>query len=45
MIEYRHEDVAERVGEFTKIKDCNVAYDGVGKTTVETCLDSLRPFG
>lgn len=45
VIEYRYEDVAQRVREFTNGKGCDVVYDGVGKATVEGFLDSLRPFG
>ncbi len=45
VIEYRHEDVAQRVSEFTNGKGCDVVYDGVGKATFEASLDSLHPFG
>lgn len=45
VIEYRHEDIAQRAKEFTNGKGCDVVYDGVGKATVEASLASLRPFG
>lgn len=45
VILYRTEDFAKRVAEITKGEKCNVVYDGVGKTTFEGSLDSLRPLG
>ncbi|HMO28943.1 quinone oxidoreductase [Enterovirga sp.] len=45
VILYRSEDFAKRVAEITKGEKCNVVYDGVGKTTFEGSLDSLRPLG
>ncbi len=45
VIEYRHEDVAERVREITNGRGVDVAYDAVGKATFEASLDSLRPRG
>ena len=45
VINYNEEDFAKRVGEITKGAKCHVVYDGVGKTTFNGSLDSLRPFG
>ena len=45
VILYRDEDVAKRVAEITKGKKCDVVYDGVGKTTFMSSLDSLKPRG
>ncbi len=45
VILYRDEDVAARVAQITKGKKCHVVYDGVGKTTFASSLDSLRPRG
>ena len=45
VILYRTEDFAKRVAEITKGEKCQVVYDGVGKTTFEGSLDSLRPLG
>jgi NADPH2:quinone reductase len=45
VILYRDEDVAKRVAEITKGKKCDVVYDGVGKTTFVSSLDSLKPRG
>lgn len=45
VIMYRTENFAERVAEITKGEKCHVVYDGVGKTTFEGSLDSLRPLG
>jgi NADPH2:quinone reductase len=42
---YREEDVATRVRELTEGKGCNVVYDGVGKDTFFSSLDSLVPYG
>lgn len=45
VILYREEDVAKRVAEITKGKKCDVVYDGVGKSTFVSSLDSLKPRG
>jgi NADPH2:quinone reductase len=45
VILYRQEDFAKRVAEITNGEKCHVVYDGVGKTTFEGSLDSLRPLG
>ncbi len=45
VILYRDEDVAARVAEITKGKKCDVVYDGVGKSTFMSSLDSLKPRG
>jgi len=44
-IDYSRENVAERVLELTGGKKVPVVYDGVGKDTWETSLDSLEPRG
>ena len=44
-INYQTEDVAARVRELTDGQGVPVAYDGVGKATVEASLDSLQPRG
>ncbi len=45
VIDYRHEDVAKRVRELTGGKGVPVVYDGVGKDTFQSSLDSLAPRG
>ncbi|TWT15049.1 quinone oxidoreductase [Reyranella sp. CPCC 100927] len=45
VIDYSKEDVAARVKEITKGKGVPVVYDGVGKDTWETSLNSLSPRG
>jgi NADPH2:quinone reductase len=45
VIEYRKEDIAACVKDFTNGEGCHVVYDGVGKTTFPSSLDCLRPFG
>lgn len=45
VILYREEDVAKRVAEITKGRKCDVVYDGVGKSTFMSSLDSLKPRG
>ncbi|TDR93124.1 quinone oxidoreductase family protein [Enterovirga rhinocerotis] len=45
VILYRKEGFAKRVAEITNGEKCHVVYDGVGKTTFEGSLDSLRPLG
>ena len=45
VILYRQESVPDRVAEITGGKKCAVVYDGVGKTTFEGSLNSLRPLG
>jgi NADPH2:quinone reductase len=45
VIDYTKEDVAKRVREITDGKGVPVAYDSVGKATVQASLDSLRPRG
>ena len=42
---YNHENVPEKVKEFTNGEGVAVSYDSVGKTTFMNSLDSLRPFG
>ncbi len=44
-INYRRENVAERVKEITRGQGVKVVYDSVGKDTWEGSLDSLRPLG
>jgi NADPH2:quinone reductase len=44
-INYRTEDVVERVRELTGGEGVPVVYDSVGKDTFETSLKCLRPFG
>ncbi|NIF22787.1 quinone oxidoreductase [Candidatus Pantoea multigeneris] len=44
-INYREENIAQRVGEFTEGKKVSVVYDSVGKDTWEASLDSLRRKG
>ncbi|HEY5996356.1 MAG TPA: quinone oxidoreductase [Candidatus Deferrimicrobiaceae bacterium] len=44
-IDYRTENVVERVREITNGEGVAVAYDSVGKDTLRTSLDCLRPFG
>ena len=39
------DDIAKRVREITDGAGAHVAYDGVGKDTWQTSLDSLRPLG
>ncbi len=45
VIEYRKENFAARVKEFTKGEGCHVVYDGIGKATFPASLDCLRRFG
>ena len=45
VILYRDEDVAARVKELTGGKGVKVAYDSVGKDTLEASLNSLAPRG
>jgi NADPH2:quinone reductase len=45
VIDYRHEDVAARVREWTAGKGVTVVYDGVGRDTFAASLDSLAPRG
>ncbi|MEI6305214.1 MAG: quinone oxidoreductase [Deltaproteobacteria bacterium] len=44
-INYRTENVADRVKEITNGEGVPVVYDSVGKDTFETSLKCLRPFG
>jgi NADPH:quinone reductase len=44
-INYREEDVVERVRELTKGVGADVILDGVGKDTFEGSVTSLAPFG
>ncbi len=44
-IDYRKEDIAERVREFTAGVGVAVVYDSVGAATFDASLDSLRPRG
>jgi NADPH2:quinone reductase len=45
VIDYKVEDVAARVREFTSGAGVSVVYDGVGQATMMASLDSLRPRG
>ncbi len=45
VINYRNENVVERVLEITEGKKLAVVYDGVGKDTFDASLDCLRPRG
>lgn len=45
VINYSTEDFAAQVRKITKGRGVDVVYDGVGKTTFEGSLDSLKPFG
>ncbi|MEQ9527214.1 MAG: quinone oxidoreductase [Parvibaculaceae bacterium] len=45
VIDYTKEDVAERVKEITNGRKLPVVYDGVGKATFLSSLDSLAPLG
>lgn len=45
VIDYHTEDVADRVREFTNGKGVRVVFDGVGKDTWLSSLDSLQPRG
>ena len=45
VIDYSKEDVAARVAEITDGKKLPVVYDGVGKATFISSLDSLAPLG
>jgi len=42
---YREENIPERVRELTNGEGVAVVYDGIGQSTFEASLDSLRPFG
>ena len=42
---YREENLVERVKEITSGEGVPVVYDSIGKTTFDTSLDCLRPFG
>jgi len=44
-INYREENIAQRVSELTQGKKVGVVYDSVGKDTWEASLDSLRRHG
>lgn len=45
IINYSHENIAEKVKEYTGGKGVPVVYDGVGKATLDASLDSLRARG
>lgn len=45
VINYSHENIAERVNEITHGKGVPVVFDGVGKSTFIDSLDSLQPRG
>jgi len=45
IINYSHEDVAQRVRELTDGAGVNVVFDSVGKDTFESSLDSLKRRG
>ena len=42
---YRNEDFVAKVKEITGGKLCEVAYDGIGKTTFPATLDCIKPLG
>jgi NADPH:quinone reductase len=42
---YRNEDFVAKVKEITGGKLCEVAYDGIGKTTFPASLDCIKPLG
>ena len=44
-INYRSENIVERVREITNSEGVPVVYDGVGKDTFESSLRCLRPYG
>ncbi len=45
VINYSKEDFVARVKEITGGNQCDVVYDGIGKTTFPASLDCLRPLG
>lgn len=45
IIRYDREDLAQGVSDITSGKKCHVVYDGVGQSTFEGSLASLRPRG
>lgn len=45
IINYKHENIVERVKQLTDGKKLKVVYDSVGKDTWETSLDCLAPRG
>ena len=45
VIRYTEADIAEQVREWTGSRGVDVVYDGVGKTTFDASLASLRPRG
>ncbi|KAL0481191.1 hypothetical protein AKO1_012651 [Acrasis kona] len=45
VINYKTQDVVQQVQEITNGQKCRVSYDGIGKTTFETSLNSLGPRG
>jgi NADPH2:quinone reductase len=45
VILYRDENIVERVMQITDGEGVNAVYDGVGKSTFEASLDSLKTFG
>jgi NADPH2:quinone reductase len=45
VINYKTENVVEKIKDFTGGKGVNVVYDGIGKDTFETSLNSLGRFG
>ncbi|MEV0702146.1 quinone oxidoreductase [Saccharopolyspora sp. NPDC050389] len=45
IIRYTEEDVAQEVSDLTDGRGVDVVYDGVGKTTFDASLASLRPRG
>lgn len=44
-IQYRHEDVAARIGQITQGQKCRVVYDSVGADTIMASLDSAARRG
>ncbi|MFK7791898.1 MAG: quinone oxidoreductase [Devosiaceae bacterium] len=44
-INYKTHDFAAEVARLTDGKKCDVVFDGVGQSTFEGSLDSLKPFG
>ncbi|MGD8325580.1 MAG: quinone oxidoreductase [Sphingomonadales bacterium] len=45
VIQYDHEDIATKVKDFTDGEGVDVVYDGVGRSTWEASLNSLKPRG
>lgn len=45
VINYKTENIVQKVKEYTKGAGVHVVYDAVGKATFQASLDSLMPFG